>query len=253
MITEEIFACEHLGIQLHYSKTDIIDGDGVIHLISHDSLKDILLNQIPKDVGIKYTFDVIKTELDHSVVKCVITDDLGRRIETLGESTTATLINEISRNYPTTMAKKRAFDQAVIDYIGMKGKVYSDLQIDNIVNQKDCPVVKYSFDEEVSADTIITTDCDEAIDEHNNITVDNNTTVDTYESTTICVEGEDINKIGDTIFNLTGKYRGQGYTISQIYSMDYKYFCNIIKLVSKSEEIQKQVDLMKKYKELKEA
>ena len=158
MLKEEKFSCKHLGIEIVYRKEDIIDGDAVIGLISHESLKDVLLNQVPPDLEVKYTFNVIKAELDHSVVACVITDSTGRRIETLGEATLPTLINDISRNYPTTMAKKRAFDQAVIDYIGMPGKVYSDVQFDLYSTSGATPVMDYSIDDEVPSDTVITTD-----------------------------------------------------------------------------------------------
>lgn len=262
MVTEERFSCPHLGIELSYQKTDIIDGDTSISLISHDSLKDILINQIPPDINVNYTFNIIKAELDHSVVICTITDNTGRRIEALGESTLPSLINDISRNYPTTMAKKRAFDQAVIDYIGIGGKVYSDLQIDaTSIKNNDAPVVNYSFDDEVPADTIVITDQNgvaydsstnepevhaETNEPVNNEVLDVNPVFDAHQ------EHPNLKAIGDTVFTLTGKYRDKNFTISQIYDIDYKYFCNITKLTSKSPDIQRQVDLMKEYQKLME-
>lgn len=270
MLVEEKFASKHLGMEVTYRKEDIIDGDAIITLISHESLKDILLNQVPSDLGIQYTFNVIKSELNHSVVICVITDNTGRRIEALGESTLPTLTTEISRNYPTTMAKKRAFDQAVIDYIGMPGKVYSDVQIDLCYSSSVTPVVDYSLDNEVSSDTIITTDlhgvvkddaycdCDE---EHTETIVSNDgddLTDESHDGSPIFNPSEldddssKLKTIGDTVFNLTGTYKDKRFTIAQIYEMDYKYFCNVVKLTSRSEEIQKQVNLMKEYQKIKE-
>ena len=65
---------------------------------------------------------------NHFAVPCVLTDSLGYKVEMIGESLDATLDNEIAKNYPVTMAQNRAFDRAVIAYLGIE-KAYSSNEI----------------------------------------------------------------------------------------------------------------------------
>lgn len=274
-----------LGMRLMYEKTEVCDGSETICLISHQSLKDILLNQIPVDIGIEYHFIVDKADVDHSVVRCIISDKSGRRIEALGESIPNTLTTQISLDYPTTMAKNRAFDQAVIDYIGMTGKVYSDLEIDEAVLEKNkaYPVADYSFEDEVPAtEPAVVTDENGFVEEihtsnDNQRIVENNPgledemntepdiiTEDEVESepkemkeeikpvneTAKEPEGNKLKFIGDTIVTLPGRHKDKNHTIAYVYENDLEYFNRIAEklLSSPNAETQKQADLFREYK-----
>lgn len=97
-------------------------------IISHDSLVDIIDNQIPPEMEIHYDFALVKSEKNHVVVTCTISDAKNRRIKDLGEATPDSLDTKISKNYPCLMAYYRAFDRAVIRYLAFPGKVFSSTE-----------------------------------------------------------------------------------------------------------------------------
>ena len=98
---------------------------GDLELISHQSLVDVFseLN------GVDITYDVVSSDMRHSVIFGTITDDKGNRVTELGEALDASLANNIARMYPTTMAFTRAFDRAVVKYLMLPGKNYSNTEI----------------------------------------------------------------------------------------------------------------------------
>ena len=95
----------------------------LIHVIKHDSLRHVYLNQL---TGVKATYHPVVSDINHSVVMCNITDNKGRSITEVGESLEATLTDDISKNYPTLTAFQRAFDRAMIAYLDLEGKVLSN-------------------------------------------------------------------------------------------------------------------------------
>lgn len=114
--------------------TQEVESEGnVLTLITHGSLEDILLHQLPavapEICPVSFDFSVVKAERGHSVVLCTVYDATGRRIQAVGESVTETLTNNIAITIPTTMASNRAFDRAVIRYLMLPGKLYSDSEI----------------------------------------------------------------------------------------------------------------------------
>jgi hypothetical protein len=116
------------------------DNNEVITIMSHSVLEDIVFNVAPQNgVNISVHYTPIPTnEPRHYVFLCSMTDGT-RRVESIGESLDATLVSEISRNYPTLMAFKRAFDDAAIKFLMLPGKVYSDQQIDNMASPTSAP------------------------------------------------------------------------------------------------------------------
>ena len=105
------------------------DLDGrTVDMITHESLEDIILNQIPKEVGVRYDKQVVQVGREHAIVLCTISDASGRRVQSIGEAVTETLYSDIARNYPVTIAENRAFDKAAIRYLAIEsanGKVFS--------------------------------------------------------------------------------------------------------------------------------
>lgn len=124
-------------VEVAYNKTEVNGAPTTI--ITHDSLEDVILNQVPQELGVKYDKTVEYVAPGHSVVKCTISDKNGRRVQCLGESVEATLYTEISKGIPTLMAEIRAFDRAAIRYLALPGKVYSNeegVQPDHIASDR---------------------------------------------------------------------------------------------------------------------
>lgn len=107
-----------------YERLD--ETEGTLKIIKHSSLEDIIANQIDDTI---YDYDIIKANVDHAVVKCVISNKNGRRAVGIGESLPSTLTTEISAKYPVLIASQRAFDRAAISFLNIPGKVYSDLEL----------------------------------------------------------------------------------------------------------------------------
>ena len=97
-------------------------------LITHDSLEDVIFNQIPNECNFMVNCQKIVEHVSsgHAVVQCILSDDTGRTIPCIGESVSKTLYTEIARGIPVTMAEIRAFDRAAIRYLDLPGKVYSN-------------------------------------------------------------------------------------------------------------------------------
>lgn len=96
-------------------------------LLSHDDLMKVFIDNTPR-----FSYQLIpdKVEKDHSVYRCIMEDTIsGSRIESVGESTPETLTTKISSDYPSLMAAKRAFDEAMITILRLPGKFYSNQQI----------------------------------------------------------------------------------------------------------------------------
>lgn len=105
-------------------------------IVSHKELHD----KINGDANVYVTYDVILASLEMNVVKCVISDTKGRRIEAFGESNTDNLKSTVSKGYPFTVAQLRAFDRAAIQYLKYPDGTYSDKEIEKPETPND-PVV----------------------------------------------------------------------------------------------------------------
>lgn len=97
-------------------------------IITHDSLEDVIFNQIPNLMKTKVRCKKIVEHVSsgHAVVQCILSDETGREIPSIGESLTKTLYTDIAKGIPVTMAEIRAFDRAAIRYLNLPGKVYSN-------------------------------------------------------------------------------------------------------------------------------
>lgn len=99
-----------------------------VQVISHEALEDIVHNQIPAEMNVRYDFTDMAITRNHCVIRCTVSDKDGRRVQAIGETVPETLETEISQNYPALMASQRAFDRAVIRYLNIPGKVLSSLE-----------------------------------------------------------------------------------------------------------------------------
>lgn len=97
-------------------------------IITHRSLEEAVLNQVPAEYGIRYDESIEHFSHNplHIVVKCTMCDAKGRRVIAYGESNENTLLSDIARNNPALITEKRAFDRAAIRYLNIAGNVFSD-------------------------------------------------------------------------------------------------------------------------------
>lgn len=96
----------------------------------HASLERLLYDKL---TNVNIEMHWVKAEPDHSVVQATIwSDNPKRRIITNGESTTKSLQTDIASKNPATIAFNRAFDRAVLKYLGLY-YVYADSE--NVVQE----------------------------------------------------------------------------------------------------------------------
>lgn len=122
----------YLNIEFEFNAFESQENGEAIQIVSHESLEDIIHNQVPKELQARYDYNEMVVGRDHCVIRCTISDAKGRRVQAIGESVPETLETEISRCYPAVMAAQRAFDRAVIRYLGFSGKTLSNSEgVDN--------------------------------------------------------------------------------------------------------------------------
>jgi hypothetical protein len=101
-------------------------GDEVL-IIYHRSLQRLGYEIMATNPNFKVSYKDVATNPKYCVVRCNISD--GKiDVEEVGETTPETLENDISKMYPCTLANNRAYDKALIRYLDIPGKVYSDLE-----------------------------------------------------------------------------------------------------------------------------
>ena len=114
-------------------------------IVTHNSLENVILNNLPPELGVKWDLIVEDASDTHPVVKCTMLDNNGRRVQAIGEAVANTLVNEIARNFPVTMAGNRAFDRAAIKYLALEtnGKM--------LYSSEEIPTAKRKWDNNSSA------------------------------------------------------------------------------------------------------
>jgi hypothetical protein len=223
-----------------------------IKVIFHDSLQEVIHNE----AKVKYDFNFIVANADHTVVVCTMVDGSGRLIREVGESIPATLDTEIARNYPSLIASQRAFDRAAIRYLDLPGKVFSNMEIsiidETMVDMEtgevtEAPVQKSGIvssvikdddfinledaNEDMDVDmTNVVADAtpvaenvsvDDVIsDIEDDVNIDGIGDVNSADALPFDVEEEDNDDCGNYVITMNGKYAGKNKTIAEIYSTD---------------------------------
>ena len=218
-----------------------------IKVIFHDSLQEVIHNE----AKVKYDFNFIVANPDHTVVVCTMVDGSGRLIREVGEAIPATLDTEIARNYPSLIASQRAFDRAAIRYLDLPGKVFSNMEIsiidETMVDMEtgevtEAPVQKSGIvssvvkdDDFISLDSMeedvdVAEDVapvvenvlvdDVVADIEDDVNIDGIGDVDSADALPFDVEEEDNDDCGDYVITMNGKYAGKNKTIAEIYSTD---------------------------------
>lgn len=239
-------------------KQDPISGKKLL-LIKHDSLRDIVYNQLEitkKHTGsVKYNY--VSCDINHAVVECTINDGEGRVITELGEAVPSTLESEISRAYPVLIAQQRAFDRAVILLLKLTGKQLSSQELSEGLSIDFEPAV---YAEKVIENNNIVQEqaMEEVQDDTNeffNIPEGFNDVDEDYEpEPVVATSGIQVNdrkidrleEIGNKVFGC-GKYKDKPDTYAQIYKNDVAYFRNLLKIPTPAAEIKDAIALVKEY------
>lgn len=122
----------NLKMEFEVNTTErVLEYGEIIETVNHDSLENIMYNHLvlDKNLGVKYSMKPLVLSPEHSVFECIITDNDGRFVHAIGESTTSSLKTTIALEYPSLISSQRAFDRAIIRYLGFTGRVYSNTEI----------------------------------------------------------------------------------------------------------------------------
>ena len=93
----------------------------LFNVISHKSLQNLF--DIELRGQYESTFEVIKDNPGHCIVKCSIKElTTGFVVEEIGEKSKVKGEGEIAQQFPVTSAYTRAFDRALIRMLGFEGK-----------------------------------------------------------------------------------------------------------------------------------
>lgn len=220
-----------------------------IKVIFHDSLQEVI-----HEAKVKYDFNFIVANPDHTVVVCAMTDGSGRLIREVGEAIPATLDTEIARNYPSLIASQRAFDRAAIRYLDLPGKVFSNMEIsiidESMVDMETGEVTEQapaqkagiissvvndddfmSLGDDETAEEDVVVDEPAVIDEpvvadvvadiEDEVNIDGIGEVGSADALPFDVEDtEDVDDCSGYVITMNGKYAGKNKTIAEIYASD---------------------------------
>lgn len=227
-----------------------------IKVIFHDSLQEVIHNE----AKVKYDFNFIVANTDHTVVVCTMVDGSGRLIREVGEAIPATLDSEIARNYPSLIASQRAFDRAAIRYLDLPGKVFSNMEIsiiDETMVEMESDVAEapaapkagiissvvgdddfmslgddIEVDEDVTEAPVANVTIDEPVadiadmsdiveDIEDDVNIDGIGDVGSADALPFDVEDEeDTDDCSGYVITMNGKYAGKNKTIAEIYATD---------------------------------
>jgi hypothetical protein len=225
-----------------------------IKVIFHDSLQEVIHNE----AKVKYDFNFIVANADHTVVVCTMVDGSGRLIREVGEAVPATLDTEIARNYPSLIASQRAFDRAAIRYLDLPGKVFSNMEIsiidetmvemdsdtveeapaqksgiissvvgeddfmnlgDEIDVEEDVPAEVTDTETDASVDVVA--EIDDVVADVDDVNIDGIGDVDAADALPFDVnDSEEADDCSGYVITMNGKYAGKNKTIAEIYATD---------------------------------
>jgi len=236
-------------------------------VIKHDSLRDVVYNQLNLTNNGSVEYSYIKAEKDHAVVECTIDDGKGRVVKEVGEAVPETLNDNIARSYPTLIASQRAFDRAAILLLRLAGKQLSNGEMGEFLSIDFEPaILKDTVNEEMVIDN---NDTDNKPFMNAPITVEDSL-MNIPEGIDNIIEPEleepvevpepapepapvdkeaRIKELGDTVFGV-GKYKDKPDTIAQIYKSNPDFFRALLRLPKPAESLTEALKLVREYIEL---
>lgn len=229
-------------------------------IVTHRSLEDIILNQLPEELGFTYRFEPWPNS-HHAVVSCIMSDKKGRQVQTVGEAVSITLDTKVAKDNPTAIAAQRAFDKAATKYLALESKaVIKDEPTSavpaapkaeekpktiktSVVSKNEAPMNSAPMvdeDLEVVEDAVI--QYADLIEEEEFATPDNSAENDTANAK---------NNDGDVIINM-GRYARNPQKLSYIYENDQKWLSYVTEKVQITDANREQIEAGKRYIEFME-
>ena len=240
-------------------------------LIKHDSLRDVIYNQLNITETGRIDYNYVKADKDHAVVECTIDDGKGRVVKEIGESVPESLDNQIAQLYPTLIASQRAFDRAAILLLKLSGKQLSAGEMSEFISVdfesailkndvvEDQQVLDDGQDAEPYMNAPITTEDNlmaipDGIDDV--IPFDETEPaeevaeeVQTEDTSSAEAVADKITELGDMVFG-AGKYTGKPDTIAQIYAKDKIYFDKLLKIAKPADSLVEALNHVREYVQL---
>jgi len=100
-----------------------------MRVIAHDSLRSVYINKL-LPMGVQCEYTPVFMDKNHYAVLCKLYSiDEKREAQEIGEAVPNTLVNQIAKDYPILITYQRAFDRALIAFLGLQGKVLSDVEL----------------------------------------------------------------------------------------------------------------------------
>lgn len=233
----------YTGIEYELETFDKERNDSILTIITHNSLEKLMHDKLMiSDLRTSYRSNFIECNERHTVVECFIEDVSGRRVSSIGESTKQSLDSDIAKKYPSLIAFQRAFDRAIIRYLSLEGRCYSDTEISAIELFDNLPE-KLNMEEIKSNEEPIMVTEPPKSEEFSEAVVVN---IDDVIEETATEE-----PIGEEDFNVPvkiGQYRGSDATIPELYNDNRAWFDYMVAkhIDGPNSEIIKK---MKRYKE----
>ena len=168
-------------------------------IISHNEIEKFLMEH----PHIEVTTNAKILNPNMCVVEAIAKDTISCRTSPLkiGESNPSNLENKISKMYPATMAYQRAIDRAVLKLIGLEGKAYSSVEIQNVSPKEKNSISIYNQTDNNMVPTDIngilsnnTENYEEKYDEDYDVNHDEECSVEPFEDGTIILLGNCRNK-----------------------------------------------------------
>lgn len=251
----------YTNIEYELETFDKSTNEDIMTIISHNSLERLMHNVLMNsDYSVNYDLNFIECTKRHTVVECVIWDKNSRRISGIGESSLESLNSSIAKQYPSLTASQRAFDRAIIRYLGFEGRCYSDSEFSNNVIFENFPetinidenknssseqdISEKEIQEEISIEDVIETEATAVVSDK----------ISEQEIQSEIKEIEDVNNDRFNVIVNIGRYKGENKTIPEIYNgseEDKKWFEWAVTSYS-GKTAKDTINLMKEYKKMKE-
>lgn len=238
------------------------DGE-MVSIISHESLRDIISNQIPMKMGVNYTYENFGNN-HHPVVCCTMYDKAGRKVQALGEATQSSLETENSKRFPTVIAAQRAFDRAAIDFLAFPGKIIAeDDNKNSAVSQQSKTLVGKalpSMPKEISGvndpDDLAVADLTEFEDDFEPIDAPTaceaeliiNDEEDVFSASS--ASSSELDELGNVIINI-GKFKNAPAKLSEVYEKEKKWLVYVTDKTIVTDANRTQIEAGKRYLALK--
>lgn len=242
------------------------NSDEKMILIKHDSLRDVVYNQLKLTETGTVSYNYIKADIEHAVVECVIDDGKGRVVTEIGEAVQSTLENDVARAYPVLIASQRAFDRAAILLLMLAGKQLSSGEMGEFIPVDfEAAILNPEFEEQPAlddnaedepympapiVDETPTMDIPVGISDMVDEPIEEETPADIVDT------ASRLGELGIRPFavgkyaNLVNKTTGNKFTLAEVYNTDPDFLRRLLKIPTPQGALADEIPYIKEYVEL---